>query len=335
MKTNVTPELLTAYFSGQATAFQKQLLDEWVTDAANREVFYYALATWESQQPQYVADVDKGIQGHQIRMVQLTNVVIEDETPDETPTLNSRWGWWLWLAAASVLLVLGGGWLFRENWQYQQFRTTYGETRHLTLPDGSTVVLNANSRLQVPRFGFGNVTREVMLAGEASFSVTHTIDNLPFVVKTARKFDVKVLGTEFTVFARKRGGKVTLNKGRIELRYQEGSNTRQLLMKPGDLVTLDPGGHAQQKQVKKPENESAWQQNRYVFANTSLGDIGQLFAENYGLQLNFADPDLANWTVSGSFTAHSSDDLLEVLMEASSLTYIRHGTHIQIAKRMN
>ncbi|MFC5411796.1 FecR family protein [Larkinella bovis] len=333
MKTQVTKELIFNYFSGRTTAFQKQLIDEWARDAANREQFFVWLELWESQNPQYVADIQTAMKRHQRRMQQAPdgNAPVAENEPVLPRSL-----WPRWIAAASVALVLAGGWLFRDPLLNETHTTAFGETRQLTLADGSEVVLNANSTLKVPRFGFGWQTRDVELTGEATFSVTHTTDDQRFVVKTARNFEVVVLGTEFTVYNRERGGKVVLNKGKVRLRYQDGEAPRELMMKPGDLVTLDrQNGPVQLRKVSQPENASAWRENRFVFEETTLGEIVHLFKENYGLELEIADPQLAQWTVSGSYTAQNAEELLESLMEGSELTYQRTGAHIIISNPAN
>ncbi|GAB3342843.1 FecR domain-containing protein [Larkinella ripae] len=336
MKTQVTKELLFNYFAGRTTAFQKQLIDEWAQEAANREQFFSWLELWESQHPQYVANVQTALERHQRRMQQVPIPRTPVEESEPVLPVWSRMVWHQWVAAASVVLVLAGGWWFRDAVLNETFSTAYGETRPLTLADGSEVVLNANSTLKVPRFGFGWQTRAVELTGEATFSVTHTTDDQRFVVKTARNFEVVVLGTEFTVYNRERGGKVVLNKGKVQLRYQEGQAPRELTMKPGDLVTLDrQNGPVQLRKLSQPENTAAWRENRFVFDETTLEEITHLFKENYGLDLEIADPRLAQWTVSGSYTAHNAEELLESLMEGSALTYRRTGNHIIISDPAN
>ncbi|RCR67697.1 FecR family protein [Larkinella punicea] len=329
MKTQVTKELLFNYFAGRTTAFQKQLIDEWAKNTDNREQFFHWLEIWESQNPQYVADVQTALDRHQMRMAQDPQ---EDEPAGiDRPIPVTQQPWFRWVAAASVALLVGSGWVFRDDLMNEKYTTTYGETRQLTLADGSEVTLNANSTLKVPRFGFGYQTRDVALSGEATFSVTHTTDDQRFVVKTNRNFEVVVLGTEFSVYNRERGGKVVLNKGKVQLRYQEGQSPRQLMMKPGDLVTLNRrDGQVQLRKLSQPENASAWRENRFVFEETTLEEITHLFKENYGLVLEITDPKLAKWTVSGSFTARNAEELLESLMEGSALTYKRTGNHIVI-----
>ena len=150
--------------------------------------------------------------------------------------------WLGWLVAASIGVALVGGWLLRDRLLQQTYTTAFGEIRVLILADGSRVTLNANSTLRVPRFGFGQQTRNVLLTGEAAFSVTHTLDDKPFIVRTGKSFEVVVLGTEFVVYNRHQGGRVVLNRGKVQLRYKQGEATRQLTMQPGDQATMNARG---------------------------------------------------------------------------------------------
>src|SRR5207237_1398505 len=140
-------------------------------------------------------------------------------------------------------------------------------------------ILNANSSLTVPRFGFGDYTRNVLLKGEANFSVAHLPGNQKFVVKKADGPDVVVLGTEFTVYNRLHQFKVSLSKGKIQLKYNEKEQNKNLIMRAGELVTIDSKGKAVQKKNVDPDKFSAWKDNRYVFDQTSLQDVCTLFEE--------------------------------------------------------
>lgn len=332
MKTHVTQEMLFTYFAGQASALQRQLIEAWMKEPANQEVFYAWLETWERQHPQYMADTSKAIERHRQRMAGEPNAIPTTNPLKPGYSFPYRYRRIGWLVAASVTLLLLGGWLFNQTLLYKTYSTDYGEIRRLTLSDGSQVTLNGNSALRLPRFGFGSRNREVVLNGEATFSVMHTPDDRQFVVKTNQHFEVVVLGTEFTVYNRQRGGRVVLNRGEVQLRYGASDLTRQLLMKPGDLVTLDQRGHAKLRRIRQPENVSAWRNNQFIFEQTTLLEITHLLAETYGLKVFVDDPELARWTVSGSFTAHSADELVETLMAASGLTYTRNGNRILITK---
>ncbi|HAK76113.1 MAG TPA: iron dicitrate transport regulator FecR, partial [Runella sp.] len=235
MNIEITKEIIFNYLSGRASALQKQMIDDWVKKPENEELFYKWLVEYEYQNPQYSANITAGLE----RFTQLANQVDENpdwsilSEPEETEINYFSWRWWA--IAASIMGVLVTGWLYQDTLLYRTHRTDFGETQTITLSDGTQVTLNANSSLEVPRFGFGQKTRQVKLTGEANFSVTHTIDNQRFVVKTEKGVDVVVLGTEFSVYARRKEAKVVLNKGKVQLRYQEGKAQKELMMKPGEL----------------------------------------------------------------------------------------------------
>ncbi len=106
--------------------------------------------------------------------------------PSEEPVKqagHTRFGT-VFKVAAAVLLVLSTGWLFRNKILYTRYETAYSTVREIMLPDSSEVMLNAHSSLLVPRWGFTNGDRNVVLNGEAVFKVKHTASNQRFLVKT-------------------------------------------------------------------------------------------------------------------------------------------------------
>eukprot|EP01098_Paradermamoeba_levis_P000136 TRINITY_DN10137_c0_g1_i1.p1 TRINITY_DN10137_c0_g1~~TRINITY_DN10137_c0_g1_i1.p1 ORF type:complete len:329 (-),score=11.26 TRINITY_DN10137_c0_g1_i1:34-873(-) len=246
-------------------------------------------------------------------------------------SLKSTWFRWMMAASIGIILILSSI-FFKEELLFKTYSTEFGETSSITLKDGSQVTLNANSMLRVPRFGFGQKTREVVLVGEADFSIKHMPDHQHFVVQTNKNFEVVVLGTEFLVNTRETGKKVVLNKGKVRLLYQEGKISKQLTMKPGNLVTFDNEGRVRVKQTPKPRDFTAWKEHRFVFDGTTLAEISNLFAQNYGITLQIPDRALTQWTISGAFTAYSADELLETLASASNLRYKRHDKTIVITQ---
>ena len=202
-------------------------------------------------------------------------------------------------------------------------RRPTGETKTLILSDSTRVVLNANSSLRVPRFGFGQETREVLLSGEANFDVAHKADNQNFVVRTDKGFDVVVLGTEFTVYARPTKSKIILNKGKVQLNYREGQSQKQVTMKPGDLVTLDQDNHLRQEVTTQPEKYAAWKDHRFVFDDTTLAEFAEIMQENYGVRVVIANKKLAQRTLVGSFRAESPEELLDTVCKIFNLKIVK------------
>ncbi|KAB7726868.1 DUF4974 domain-containing protein [Rudanella paleaurantiibacter] len=329
MDTIISKQTLFGHFSGQSTPIQQKAISDWLEHPESLELYFLWLEEWERLNPQFQADEREAFaqlwqQVQAFEEQQTTQVVDPPVIPLSSPVRSVRW---TWLVAASVALALIGltAYLNRSFILYRTIATQFGEVRTDTLPDGSVVTLNANSSLRYPRFGFGNRTREVFLTGEGAFSVQHTQSNQRFVVKTGKGFDVIVLGTEFTVFARQRGAKVVLNRGKVEIDYHRSGKSQQLTMQPGDVVALDKQGSIQKTYTKRPELQAAWQQHRYVFEETSLLEIATLLEENYGLNVTIRDEALANRTISGTYQATNADQLLETVTQLLEINYNRQN----------
>ena len=330
MESEIHKDLIFSYFNRKASPMQRQRISEWLRQKANEEQYYAWLEEWENAHPQYVAPTEVA----RLHYVSFLEQHPDQDTDTETEELAAPRGKWFrrgWLIAATVVLMIGMcTFLLRNQLIYKTYETTFGETRSLQLTDGSTVILRANSRLRFPRWGFGQSSREVWLRGEANFSVIHTQTHQPFVVKTTKNVDVHVLGTEFTVFARKRGTKVTLSRGKVRLSYQEGATARQLVMKPGQLVALDARNHLATNVIKEPELHPAWSDKRFVFDETPLWEVAIMLKESYGLTVEIRDPELARRVLMGSLRADNADQLLQSISELLDIDVIREGNRVQL-----
>lgn len=323
MEPTVTKYLLFEHFAGKSTPIQKRLIEAWLHEAENRETYYRWLVEWEHQSPQYLPELETKLNDythfmdqHPVRAISNAGILQKTHRTASNPF------WKRWLVAASLLMALGlVGWLGRDTILYKTYQTRYNETRKLELADGTLVALNAHSQLRVPRFGFGSSTRVVFLTGEANFSVTHTPNHQKFIVKGDNRMEVVVLGTEFTVYSRHRGSRVVLNKGKVQLLYQQGEVRKKVIMQPGDLVTLDPQGHAYVRKTTAPQNYAAWAAHRFVFEGTSLNELKSLFEDNFGLKIKLEGDDLKQLTLYGSFQAESAEELLKALTDAANLRY--------------
>jgi transmembrane sensor len=117
-----------------------------------------------------------------------------------------------WLAiAASVLLAAIAGAAWWQSVHYPLYSTDTGERRSITLADGSTVDLNARSKLRVE---FSNNERRVeLLDGQALFQVAKD-KSRPFIVASGEA-TVRAVGTQFDVYRKDSGTTVTVLEGRV------------------------------------------------------------------------------------------------------------------------
>ncbi|GAA4451342.1 FecR family protein [Nibrella saemangeumensis] len=227
----------------------------------------------------------------------------------------------------AVLLSVAGFYLWRQSaGGMVQVATGYGETWTVQLPDGSTVVLNANSSLAYPRNLKEQAVRQVKLNGEAFFSVVHTATDQRFVVDANSEFNVEVLGTEFTVTRRNDHAQVMLASGKVRLQMAG----QQMVMQPGELVDIQPKADRLLKKQVNPEVYTSWTENQLIFENTSLTDIARLLEDNYGLTVTIEDETLAQQEFNGTFPSGNVDVLLKALERTYQLQITRQDNQILI-----
>ncbi|MCF2487913.1 FecR family protein [Dyadobacter sp. CY347] len=157
--------------------------------------------------------------------------------------------------AASVLLLMFAGWWFNKQTPSQQQSDQYkvilsqikeplvkkenatDKAQLIILADGSSVLLQPNSRITYPSQFEGN-KREVFLSGEAFFEVAKNPDK-PFYVY-AHTLATKVLGTSFKVsaFEGDKEVKVVVKTGKVSVfpMTKEAIATQQADDKLGGMV---------------------------------------------------------------------------------------------------
>jgi transmembrane sensor len=328
MEHSINKPMLFRYLASRATPLERQAVEEWLKKADDTETFHQWLLEWEMQSPQYLPDSENA---YRVLLARIDSQDSNIPEAEKSAPKRRRLSWLNWRIAATVTVLFAfGAWLLRKPILYKTYETEYGQTSSFVLSDGSRVTLNANSSLRVPRFGFADELRQVDLSGEAEFSVRHMPTHQRFVVKTSDHFQVEVLGTEFTVFARSRGTRVALSEGKIRLDYGKTAQRKKLLMKPGELVSMSPEGALTLRHTDKPQLEAAWKEQRFVFDNTSVGEICVLLEESFGLIVRPGSPEIASRTITGNFKAGTADDLLTVVGEVLNLQINKHKDHISL-----
>jgi ferric-dicitrate binding protein FerR (iron transport regulator) len=206
--------------------------------------------------------------------------------------------------------------------------TQYAENQKIQLPDGSFVVLNANSSVSFADDWDEQSPREVWLKGEAFFSVTHTANHQKFIVHT-NDLDVQVLGTKFNVNARVSKTRVVLNSGKVKLFLRQEKN-QEVDMKPGELVDFSSNNKAFVKKAVKTKVFSAWVNKELVFEDTSLEEIAQLLEDNYGYKVKFVNKELANLTFTGTANTENINLLFTILQKTFNISIQKQENNLII-----
>jgi len=209
------------------------------------------------------------------------------DIPNTNPAISRRLFYRWSAAAAIVLLLVTMVFLLRDHReQWVVYATDFQETKNVKLPDGSTVILNANSELKWKKGFEKENTRVVNFRGEGYFDVSH-IDGKGFVVKTG-SIDVNVLGTEFNLETRRHYANIFLKEGKVVLK---GQDLQPVEMTPGDLVHYD----AEQKQINKVSDQASasalsWKDGVFTFTELTGIQILEKMEDIYGKEFIIETP---------------------------------------------
>jgi transmembrane sensor len=135
---------------------------------------------------------------------------------------------WRALAASFItVIVVLSSLLVWQRERYPSYATDIGEHRSLALSDGSTVDLNARSKLRIE---FSKDERLVeLLEGQALFQVAKD-KSRPFIVKSGDA-TVRAVGTQFDVDRKATGTTVTVLEGRVVV-YSEARSAASAATTP-------------------------------------------------------------------------------------------------------
>jgi transmembrane sensor len=230
---------------------------------------------------------------------------------------------WPRYAAAAILVgVLFTVGMLYSSFQQVTIQTAYGQMQKVTLPDGSTVTLNANSNIRYDRNWDDEEMREVWIEGEAFLRVNHlhkegpVQDHERFVVHTGA-LNVDVLGTSFNVNDRRGRTEVALLNGKIRLSLRNGKE-KQLILAPGDIVEY-AGGKLKKKPIDVAEYTS-WKDGKLYFRDVPLSEIFNYFEDVYGYKVKVDDPKILTRRLSGTMSSRNEKVFFETIGRTLNLS---------------
>ena len=223
---------------------------------------------------------------------------------------------------AAVALVALGIYIFIEGRANQAMQTLYvpaGQRAELILPDSTKVWLNSHSSLTYP-LSFNKKQRVVNLDGEAYFDVKH--NGKKFVVQT-QKFNIRVLGTEFNVFAysNSKENRIDLLRGSIQLEDKTLGN-RKYLMKPNESITIL--NNAISQNTIADYDYFKWTDGLICFNNESVTTIIKKLELYYDTHIVVKRKNFLDERFSGKFLVRDGiEQVLKVLQIELKLSYTK------------
>jgi transmembrane sensor len=242
-----------------------------------------------------------------------------------------RWRFHPWAVALAATVIFAAVILVcyrRDN----AVMTAIGQQQVRMLPDGTRVVLNTDTRIEV---NYDEHARRVrLIRGEAWFDVSKR-PTWPFLVSVDGR-EIRALGTSFIVRHDDiQDLSVTLVEGRISVspiaRSDESPPQDPQILAPGQRLLVS---HNHKSTVDRPEltRITAWERGRVEFDETPLGDAASEMNRYSTSHVTAANAEVAQLRIGGVFRAGDSDEFVRIVTAAFGLKVDRRGHDIVLSQ---
>ena len=298
-------ELLHKYFSGETLPEEEKRIMDWAeASPENYRDFLRERKLWNAT---------------------LVHYALKEELPFAI-RLRRLNLWKVASVAASIALLCALSWIFarptqRVEGEWQSVVVPTGQRAQLLLSDGTKVWLNSNTTFSYPA-GFGSDNREVKLNGEGFFEVTKNAER-PFIVKT-RKYDVKVLGTTFNVYAYEQESErfeASLLDGVIDI-YTPNERGKIIRLTPNEQVS-EIDGSLRKDKIENPDR-FRWRDGLICLDDVPFERLIEQLSVYYDTPIQILNKQALTYRCTGKFRQSDGiEHALKVLQKDVSFSFGR------------
>ncbi len=267
------------------------------------------------------------------RMKERIDTVIGRKT-----TIGSKVIRWSQIAAAILLpvFILTTLYYYRENSLVLSDETlvTTGkaERASITLPDGSIVSLNTESRLGYLPKSYNKKERQVNFSGEGYFQVSQNKE-VPFLIQS-KGLQVKVLGTVFNLSVREtsRSAELALEEGSVWL--ASTTSKQSVTLRENQKAVVDYlTGRITVTTDEYVKDASAWRRGDMVFRRTPLSQVIRTIEDNYNVTITIDFKERSTDPFTGTLPVNNLNEVLEVLEQSYHLKTTIDGKEVVLKAR--
>jgi ferric-dicitrate binding protein FerR (iron transport regulator) len=207
--------------------------------------------------------------------------------------------------------------------------TAAGERVSVTLPDATTVSLNAESTLSYMPQTYCRDRRQIVFEGEGYFQVAQDAGK-PFEIK-AKGLNVQVSGTVFNLLVRENREEAVLALEEGSVSFASTLTGKRVLLSPFQKAILNQSnGEIRVLTDRAIKDASSWKRNELTFRNVSFPALLRSVEENYGIRIETdyqADPsDL----FTGTIPASDINEALEIIERTWHLKAYMQGKDVRL-----
>lgn len=247
---------------------------------------------------------------------------------------------YLTIAAAIIVIVLLPVLYFnnfhskeKEVIAYHEIYNPRGQKRLVTMPDGSNIYLNGDSKIRYA-LNFNTDKRIFYLSGEAFFDVQHR-SKQPFIVKTG-KVSTTVLGTSFNInaYPSLKDVTITVQTGKVGVLFKNKGKTApvQFLLPNEQLSVNQNNGQATKKHVNAIDFDS-WREYKIFFYDKPLSEIAEVIAREYDLDIEIKTKALKDVKLTAKFDKCSVKQIMNVIAKLTNSKYTIYENKVIIYER--
>lgn len=309
-------QLFDKFLLKQASPEEMQILIQWLKSEGSFQDWMDK--EWDAASSGMESDLQQKLLGQIKKKISLET----QQIPLKRNKYRTLYLWTARIASVVILLLLTGISVYRYAMEQQKMQDMIvsvekGQKANITLPDGSKVWVNSDSRL-IYGSRFTSKERILELEGEAYFEVAP--DKMrPFIVET-KNISVKALGTSFDVKSYKEDNWVSavLMTGKVEV----WSENEKLILEPNQRILFDKStGKMEKSKVMDATDFSGWMYNTLSFEAETFENIVQTLQRLYNTKIVFESESLKKYRFTGSPGNTSLESILQILSLTSPLSY--------------
>ncbi|MFV5691732.1 FecR family protein [Flavobacterium sp. LT1R49] len=265
-----------------------------------------------------------------------------------------------WFKRVAAILVIGllSGWFYNQHFGTKNLTLTYNELINendeglveqtnnsdkpqiITLSDGSSVLLQPNSKLSYPKIFVGN-ERKVYLSGEGFFEISKNPQK-PFFV-FANEIVTKVVGTSFKIkaYANQPNIEVVVRTGKVKVRSNKIITTAKdelIVLLPNQALRFVRKNLIFNKITDITQDESlshstsSIEQLGFEFTDIPVAQIFKTIEQAYLVKIDFPQTKLKDCYLTTSLTDQPLPEKLKIICKSlgNNTSYEMNGNQIII-----
>lgn len=317
-------QIIQGYLDGKANDKESARVDSWYHSIAKDNINPFKHSDHRKEVKQ---DIFSGIERHSLqqnkRKIRISRLT--------------------WFSAAAILLAVASSAVFflqreqaiapwgpvhgRNLWTH--IATKAGESRKITLRDGTSIFLNGNTHLRYDDATYVADRKVFLDSGEAFFQVKRDTSH-PFQVETG-PVSVEVLGTSFNIAKSEASKKVTVEVKTGRVRVANQAHKERHILTPGKGGCYSQSENQVELFDLNPSHVNLWTQGGMLLTNVGFAELKEIIYNRYAVVLTADGIDTEKFNYSLMIPqVQSLDQVLRMICTIHQIKFRREKNEVTL-----